>query len=105
MGEIIALITAYLGSTSSKANAIIPGALKSGASGVVITMLTTRLVLILILVVMSSFGAQKMNDRGLLLNYITSQLGIQTPVQSANTTQTSKDGANGSVKSSTSNDW
>jgi fructose-specific phosphotransferase system IIC component len=76
MGAILTLIASYLGSTSSKANAVIPDALKSGASGLLITALTTRIVLIAILVVMSTFGAQKMHDRSLLLNYVTTQLGI-----------------------------
>jgi hypothetical protein len=88
MGAILTLIASYLGSTSSKANAVIPDALKTGASGLLITALTTRIVLIAILVVMSTFGAQKMQDRSLLLSYITTQLGIP------NTPSTGTKGAN-----------
>jgi hypothetical protein len=68
-------------------------------------MLTTRLVLILILVVMSTFGAQKANDRGLLLSYITSQLGISTSVSNVNSGNTTSLSKSSSKPATDNSNW
>jgi hypothetical protein len=75
----ISTLLGYLISQSTKVNAVIPDKLKTGLSGVAITLITTRLVLIGVLISLTFLGSHRKEAELALDQYVFTQLGITAP--------------------------